>query len=65
MFHPFHSIHYHQVNVFSKQKKLKNRTKAKISEILAIPIADRPNWSIEEITKEIENNAQGILGYVV
>ena len=60
-----HSIHYHQINVFSKQKKLKNRTKAKISEILAIPIADRPNWSIEEITKELENNAQGILGYVV
>ena len=60
-----HSIHYHQVNVFSKQKKLKNRTKAKISEILAIPIADRPNWSIEEITKELENNAQSILGYVV
>ncbi len=60
-----HSIHYHQINVFSKQKKLKNRTKAKISEILSIPIADRPNWSIEEITKELENNAQGILGYVV
>ena len=60
-----HSIHYHQINVFSKQKKLKNRTKAKISEILAIPIADRPNWSLEEITKELENNAQSILGYVV
>ena len=32
---------------------------------LSIPIADRPNWSMEEITKELENNAQGILGYVV
>ncbi len=60
-----HAIHYHQVNVFSKHKKLKNRTKAKISEIITIPIANRPNWSLEEITKELENNAQGILGYVV
>ncbi len=60
-----HAIHYHQVDVFSKHKKLKNRTKAKISEILTIPITDRPNWSLEEITNELENNAQGILGYVV
>ncbi len=60
-----HALHYHQVDVFSKQKKLKNRTFAKVSDILTIPIADRPNWSIEEITKELENNAQGILGYVV
>ena len=60
-----HALHYHQVDVFSEQKKLKNRTPAKISDILTIPITDRPNWSIEEITKELENNAQGILGYVV
>ena len=60
-----HALHYHQVDVFSKQKELKNRTLAKVSDILTIPIADRPNWSIEEITKELENNAQGILGYVV
>jgi len=60
-----HALHYHQVNVFSKQKELKNRTPAKILDILSIPIADRPNWSIEEITRELENNAQGILGYVV
>jgi len=60
-----HALHYHQVHVFSKQKELKNRTRTKISDILAIPIADRPNWSIEEITKELENNTQGILGYVV
>ena len=60
-----HALHYHQVDVFSKQKELKNRTPAKVSDILMIPIADRPNWSIEEITKELENNAQGILGYVV
>ena len=60
-----HALHYHQINVFSKQKELKNRTSAKEMEILTIPIADRPNWSMEEITKELENNAQGILGYVV
>jgi malate synthase len=60
-----HALHYHQVDVFSKQKELKNRTHAKISDILVIPTADRPNWSVEEITKELENNAQGILGYVV
>jgi len=60
-----HALHYHQVDVFSKQKELKNRTRSKISDILSIPTADRPNWSVEEITKELENNAQGILGYVV
>jgi len=60
-----HALHYHQVDIFSKQKELKNRTPAKVMDILTIPIADRPNWSTEEIAKELENNAQGILGYVV
>ncbi len=60
-----HALHYHQVDVFSEQNKLKNRTSAKISDILTIPIAARPDWSIKEIAKELENNAQGILGYVV
>jgi len=60
-----HALHYHQINVFSKQKELKNRTPAKLMDILIIPIADRPNWSMEEITRELENNTQGILGYVV
>ena len=59
-----HALHYHQVDVFAKQKELKNRTAAKISDILTIPTADRPNWSLEEINRELENNAQGILGYV-
>ena len=58
-------MHYHQVDVFNKQKELKSRNKAKIENILKIPKADRPNWSIEDINKELENNAQGILGYVV
>jgi len=60
-----HALHYHQVDVFSKQKELKNKIRSKIADILTIPTADRPNWSVEEITKELENNAQGILGYVV
>ena len=60
-----HALHYHEVDVFFEQKKLLNRKPAKLSELLTIPIADRPNWSMEEITKELENNAQGILGYVV
>ena len=60
-----HSMHYHQVNVFKKQEELKSREKAKLENILNIPVADRPNWSVEEINRELENNAQGILGYVV
>jgi malate synthase len=60
-----HATHYHQVDVFKKQAELKSRTKAKVENILTIPVADRPNWSVEEINKELENNAQGILGYVV
>jgi len=60
-----HAMHYHQINIFSKHKELKDRAPAKSDDILTIPIADRPNWSVDEITKELENNAQGILGYVV
>ena len=60
-----HSMHYHQLDVFKKQKQLTSRVKAKLEDILNIPVADRPNWSVEEINRELENNAQGILGYVV
>ena len=60
-----HSLHYHEVNVFQKQKEIKSRTKARLENILDIPKADRPNWSMEDINRELENNAQGILGYVV
>ena len=60
-----HSLHYHKVNVFEEQNKIKSREKAKVENILEIPKADRPNWSIEDINRELENNAQGILGYVV
>ncbi len=60
-----HSMHYHKVNVFDEQNKIKSRSKAKLDDILEIPTADRPNWAIEDINRELENNAQGILGYVV
>ncbi len=60
-----HSMHYHKINVFDEQKKIQSRDKAKVENILEIPKADRPNWSIEDINRELENNAQGILGYVV
>ena len=60
-----HATHYHEVDVFKKQAELKSRTKAKAENILTIPVADKPNWSVEDINKELENNAQSILGYVV
>jgi len=60
-----HSMHYHKVNVFEEQNKIKLKTRAKLEDLLEIPKADRPNWSIEDINLELENNAQGILGYVV
>jgi malate synthase len=60
-----HSMHYHKVNVFDEQSKIKSRNKAKLEDILEIPKADRPNWKLEDIERELENNAQGILGYVV
>ena len=60
-----HATHYHKVNVFNEQDKIKSRDKAKLEDILEIPKADRPNWSTEDINRELENNAQGILGYVV
>ena len=60
-----HSIHYHKIDVFKEQEKIKSRAKAKLNDILEIPKADRPNWSVDDINRELENNAQGILGYVV
>ena len=60
-----HAMHYHNVDVFKEQNNIKSRNKAKLEDILEIPKADRPNWSTENINRELENNAQGILGYVV
>ncbi|MDC1146624.1 malate synthase G [Candidatus Pelagibacter sp.] len=60
-----HALHYHEINIFEKQRELQNRVPAKLDDLLTIPIADRPNWSIEEINSEISNSAQTLLGYVV
>jgi malate synthase len=60
-----HATHYHRVDVRAEQEKLKNRPRARLSDILSVPVAVRPNWTPEEIQRELDNNAQGILGYVV
>ncbi len=60
-----HALHYHQIDVFEVQKKLASRAPAKLNDLLTIPIADRPNWSVDEINSEISNSAQTLLGYVV
>ncbi len=60
-----HALHYHQINIFDEQQKILKREKARLDDLLDIPIADRPNWSVDEINSEISNSAQTLLGYVV
>ena len=60
-----HALHYHEINIFDKHKQLIKREKAKLDDLLTIPVVKKPNWSLEEINKEISNSAQTILGYVV
>ncbi|WP_201556005.1 malate synthase G [Psychrobacter sp. 72-O-c] len=60
-----HSMHYHQVSVSDVQDRLKSRDRASLDDILTIPLAKETNWTAEEKQQELENNAQGILGYVV
>ena len=60
-----HALHYHEINIFDQQKTILKRTVAKLDDLLTIPVADRPNWSVDEINSEISNSAQTLLGYVV
>ena len=60
-----HALHYHEINIFDQQKELQKRQAAKLDDLLTIPVADRPNWSVDEINSEIANSAQTLLGYVV
>ena len=61
-----HAMHYHQILVSERQEKLLERTKASLDDILTIPLlSDVKSLSIDDVQKELDNNAQGILGYVV
>jgi malate synthase len=59
-----HALHYHQVDVAARQGELSGRPRTGLEQLLTVPLADPPDWTPQERTAEVENNLQGILGYV-
>ncbi|WOF42459.1 malate synthase G [Sphingopyxis indica] len=60
-----HALHYHRVDVFARQREIAGEAVPALSRLLTIPVAEGRNWSEAEVTRELDNNCQGILGYVV